>query len=438
MNHADQTPFSVRNVLLADQSGCLQVLLARDAMLDVDAVQKQTGRDLLAVPQQQLAAVIRRHRLLPLDAIPGCFRLPVLVDATVPEEAGLTLSATTELDAEDSRFTLPWLLQACREQRYRVVRHNVSVTPRQLRTDVADASADREQITASIQRFTALRIRQRLEETLELPPFPATAEKILRLRGNPNASSLELTRIVESDPSLSAQVVSWAASPYYAAAGSIDSVHDAIVRVLGFDLVSNLAVGLILGKTVSVPGERVHGDTPYWLQAAYCATAVEALVRLLPPRQRPVRGLAYLSGLLHNFGYLVLAHLFPPHFSRICRHAEANPGISHVAIEHHLVGVSREQISAWLMQCWNMPEELSVALRWQHDPEHDGEHAVYAHLIFIALRLLRRHGIGDAPTDRIPEALYQHYRLDPHDAAEAIEQVAGSPDIPVMAQQLGG
>ena len=45
----------------------------------------------------------------------------------------------------------------------------------------------------------------------------------------------------------------------------------------------------------------------------------------MPRAQRPEAGLTYLAGLLHNFGYLLLAHVFPPHFSLICRHLEVNP-----------------------------------------------------------------------------------------------------------------
>ena len=56
-----------------------------------------------------------------------------------------------------------------------------------------------------------------------------------------------------------AQVVSWAASPYYAAPGKIKSVHDAIVRVLGFDLVLNLALGLALGRSLSLP-KHIEGQ----------------------------------------------------------------------------------------------------------------------------------------------------------------------------------
>lgn len=62
--------------------------------------------------------------------------------------------------------------------------------------------------------------------------------------------------MVETDPALAAQVVSWAASPYYASPGKIRSVEDAIVRVLGFDLVINLALGLALGKTLSLPKDH--------------------------------------------------------------------------------------------------------------------------------------------------------------------------------------
>ncbi|VVQ30227.1 hypothetical protein PS943_01726 [Pseudomonas fluorescens] len=48
----------------------------------------------------------------------------------------------------------------------------------------------------------------------------------------------------------------------------------------------------------------------------------------MPRTERPEAGLTYLVGLLRNFGYLLLAHVFPPHFSLICRHLEVNPHLS--------------------------------------------------------------------------------------------------------------
>src|SRR5690606_16080929 len=112
---------------------------------------------------------------------------------------------------------------------------------------------------------------------------------------------------------------SWAASPYYSAPGKIKSVHDAIVRVLGFDMVLNLALGLALGKTISGSEMSHEQITDYWRESAYTAASVEGLVTSISREYRPSFGMAYLAGLLSNFGYLVTAQVFPPYFASINR-----------------------------------------------------------------------------------------------------------------------
>ncbi len=217
-------------------------------------------------------------------------------------------------------------------------------------------------------RFTGLRIQQRLEDTLELPPLPETAQRIIHLRVNPNAVMGDLVDIVESDPSLAAQVVSWASSSFYAAAGQVRSVHDAVSRILGFDLVMNLAMGLSLGRALKQPQDHPEGYVDYWQQAIWQAQSAGILASMMPRGERPVFGLAYLGGLLHNFGHLVLAQVFPPHFKLVCRSLEVNPHIDSSMIEHYLLGMTREQIAAQLMENWGMPDEVSLAIRYQKNP----------------------------------------------------------------------
>jgi HD-like signal output (HDOD) protein len=233
----------------------------------------------------------------------------------------------------------------------------------------------------------------------------------------------DITGVVETDPALAAQVVSWAASPYNAAPGKIRSVEDASVRVRGFDRVSNLALGRARGQTLSLPKDHPQQATPYWQQAIYTAAVIEGLTRAMPRTQRPDAGLTYLAGLLHNFGYLLLAHVFPPHFSLICRHLEVNPHLSHSYVEQHLLGISREQIGAWLMRYWDMPEELASALRFQHDPDYAGPHAVYPNLVCLAVSLLRNRGIGAGPQGEIPQSLLDGLGLSREKADEAVDKV---------------
>ncbi|MCY1354100.1 HDOD domain protein [compost metagenome] len=150
---------------------------------------------------------------------------------------------------------------------------------------------------------------------------------------------------------------------------------------------------------------------------------IEGLTRAMPRAQRPETGLTYLAGLLHNFGYLVLAHVFPPHFSLICRHLEVNPHLSHGYIEQHLLGITREQIGSWLMRFWDMPEELSTALRFQHDPDYQGDNAAYPNLVCLAVSLLRNRGIGAGPEVAIPDDLFDALGLTREKAEDAVNKV---------------
>ncbi|MEM8213544.1 HDOD domain-containing protein, partial [Morganella morganii] len=69
--------------------------------------------------------------------------------------------------------------------------------------------------------------------------------------------------------------------------------------------------------------------------------------------------------------------------------------------------ITREQIGAWLMRVWDMPDDLYCALRFQQDPSYTVPNAVYANLICLTNQLLRNSGIGDGTQQAIPAALYE-------------------------------
>ena len=148
-------------------------------------------------------------------------------------------------------------------------------------------------------------LKKRIEETLDLPPLPETARRIIDLRVDPNADTTELASVVEMDPGMAAQVVSWARSLYYGVKGEIKSVEDAVIRVLGFDLVINLALGLALGRTLAVPKEGPNGYAPFWQQAVLTAALMgETSSPNASKKYDRIQETAYLCGLLHNFWLL--------------------------------------------------------------------------------------------------------------------------------------
>ncbi|WP_349735828.1 aminoacyl-tRNA deacylase and HDOD domain-containing protein [Pseudomonas jessenii] len=408
----------VQAVLLDDSIGVLMVLFPQSQLLDLNRLTELTGRRLAAVPTERLTKMLGKHNLSLLPGLPALTSSPCLYDESLLREPKLLINSgepgvLLEITSEDFKATMLTKASAA----------NFGENLTSIRPNLDRPDDDREEITQAVQAFTARRIQQRLEATIEIPPLAETAQKIIKLRVDPNATIDDITGVVETDPALAAQVVSWAASPYYASPGKIRSVEDAIVRVLGFDLVINLALGLALGKTLSLPKDHPQHSTPYWQQSIYTAAVIEGLTRAMPRAQRPEAGLTYLAGLLHNFGYLLLAHVFPPHFSLICRHLEVNPHLCHSYIEQHLLGISREQIGAWLMRHWDMPDELSTALRFQHDPAYDGAYAEYPNLVCLAVRLLRSRNIGSGPDEDIPDALLERLGLSREKANDVVSKV---------------
>lgn len=422
----------IRLVLLGDEKGQLQVVCRQEDLLDLGSLNKQLDRDLRLLPPAEQARLRQRIGLAELPAMPSLTGWPAVVDTRVRASDRVVLEPT----GENARLALD------RDQ-YLALSRSASelsfCTPVQaVEVNVSRPEKDREQLHSAIQRFTGLRIRQRLEDTLELPPLPQTAQRIIHLRVNPNAVMGDLVDIVESDPSLAAQVVSWASSSFYAAAGQVRSVHDAVSRVLGFDLVMNLAMGLALGKTMKQPEDGPSGIIGYWQQAIWQAQAAGILASMMPRGERPVFGLAYLAGLLHNFGYLVLAQVFPPHFRLACRNWEVNPHLDTSVVEHQLLGVTREQIAAELMTNWGMPDEVCVAIRQQKNPGYEGDYEGYARILWLGRQLLNERGLKLGARQAIPEELYRQLGLNPQAVADQMDDLVAAKDsVMAMAGMMG-
>ena len=404
----------IKMVLMNDALGRMQVLFPANCMLDVDRLNESLGRSLVALPHEEISNLATRYSVDELPAIPDITGLPSVIDNRVLafEEVYVDGGHSDQVIRLDRDF-FTLTIRKAKEANFAVPLAEIPHNQTAPENDIAN-------INQAIEKFTTLRIKKRLEDTLELPPLPQSAQDIIKLRSNPDAGADELATIVERDPSLSAQVVSWASSSFYNAPGKIRSVHDAIIRVLGFDMVMNLSMGLSLGKTLNLPSDQPDGYTPYWHQAMWTALGTTSLISKMEPAYRPGFGLAYLSGLLHNFGYLVLSHVFPPHFSLICRYIEANPHVDSSVIEHYLLGITKEQIGSQLMSVWNMPQEVISALRHQKNPEYAEAGPEYANLLCLTEQLLSKHGVFNGIHSGISESLLEKFGLTEEQADEAL------------------
>lgn len=282
-----------------------------------------------------------------------------------------------------------------------------------------------------------LDIRSRIRRLEKLPPMPEMTQKILRLSANQDADVKELVGIVELDPSLAAQVMRYASSPFFSYQGKVDSVHVAITRVLGYNTVLNLALGATAARPFRIPRNVPLGLDAHWRHAIYSAAMVQALSNAVPREHRPPAGLAYLAGLLHNFGHLLLGHMFKQEFLVLNKFILKYPDKPIELIEQRVLGTDHCAIGAWLMEAWQMPEEIVIATREHHNESYHEVHAVYPQLVFLADRLLKEHGLGDVCDAQVPRVIYDSLEIGEYQArAIAMKVLEGAAGLDAMASNF--
>ncbi|NJN52160.1 MAG: HDOD domain-containing protein, partial [Gammaproteobacteria bacterium] len=297
-------------------------------------------------------------------------------------------------------------------------------------------------ISQTLTSFTELRIRDRLDDTLSIPPLPEAARAHPQSCGaDPDYAVRDLVRIVEADPSLAARLLGWANSAFYSLREPVTSIADAITRVLGPDAVLNMSLAIALKGDLHVPAAHVRGMSPYWLEAMYAAATMEALARQLPAAHRKTisPGFAYLTGLLANFGTLVIGHVFPPFYARICQQQEANRHLPHTFVDQQAIGTPREVFAATLLEAWGLPACVVDAVRFQYADRYAGPHAGYLGLLRLTHQILAPKDLCDYPKGRADAALIEALDLDAEAVSKVMQVITDSAAaLESMAQAAAG
>ncbi|MDX5297533.1 MAG: HDOD domain-containing protein, partial [Gammaproteobacteria bacterium] len=228
-------------------------------------------------------------------------------------------------------------------------------------------------------------VARKLQKLYRLPPMPAIALHILRLTSDPDATARQLADLIERDPSLAAQIMRYARSALFNYQGEINTLQEAVSRVLGFDRVAHIAMGVASSKAFNVPREGLLGLDAFWRHTVSAAYLCQRIAERLPRGAGVDPGQAYLCGLLHNFGLLLIGHLFPPEYRLLNKLREANPEAPLAALEQQvfgqgaqeLISVGHGTIGGILLKLWQLPEPIVKSAGLHQQTNYQGECAAY-------------------------------------------------------------
>jgi HD-like signal output (HDOD) protein len=257
----------------------------------------------------------------------------------------------------------------------------------------------------------------------------ASLDRILELASDCESGIEELTAAIESDPAVTSRVLRLSNSAYYGQPGRVETVSRAII-VIGYRNVVSLAACAAIGPVFRGDDPRVD-RAALWLHS--CAVAEAA--RLVAARGTADPSVAYVAGLLHDLGIVVLSEVLGRDYGRVLDTARRRR-LALARAEREVLGVDHGWAAGVLFERWSLPARLLAAVSLHHAPQ--GDESGFAALVCVADHLAEDAGFGgpgrrpDGPPEAdvlmaagLKEVDYRELLEEMADRQAAIEAGAG-------------
>jgi HD-like signal output (HDOD) protein len=228
-----------------------------------------------------------------------------------------------------------------------------------------------------------------IARTLELPVLPATTQKVLGLMSDPDVSIEKIKRLVSTDPGLTAKILKVANSAFYGSYRNIQNLSQAILR-LGLNAVRNIVIATSMKNVYKKFGLAEKLIWEQMIGSALAASVIARHTRLVDPED------AFIGGLLHDIGKVVVNNEFPEKFAKVIERVY-NEQVTFEVAEKDYFDFSQREVGAFVVKKWGFPENLEFLIRYFDDQEALSRDKQLAHLVaIIALsdRLCQKFGMG--------------------------------------------
>ena len=198
-----------------------------------------------------------------------------------------------------------------------------------------------------------------------LPKLSPMTTQLLAQLSRRNCEILELAQTVERDPVLSGQILRLANSAIFGRLRPVASVRHAIAMV-GISAMRKFALGSSISNLFSRTKVAANFSIRRFnVHSVATATLVELLAEEVSFESG---GDAFLAGLLHDIGKLLIAVSFPQQYEDILALAAVN-GASLIEAERDILGIDHAELSGLAISRWELSEAIQWAACYHHQPE---------------------------------------------------------------------
>lgn len=209
-----------------------------------------------------------------------------------------------------------------------------------------------------------------------IPPMSGAAQKAFQLSTDPNAEARDFVEVIESDEALSARVIKIANSVFFDRGRPSKTIEESVL-VIGINELRSLLSSTSLSD-IFPSNNRLRSSL--WAHDIASAIISKILAGRIAPQ---IADLAFLCGLMHDIGKLLLVQRAGDEYEKIIEKIEES-GDDFCRVEEQSFVFTHTEVGQLIAEKWNFSDELKEVIKFHHrDWSEIRAHTEHSQLISI-------------------------------------------------------
>ncbi len=196
-----------------------------------------------------------------------------------------------------------------------------------------------------------------------IPSTPEIVNEIVVAAEDENYSLKELSQLISQDIGMSMNVLRLINSPYFGMKNQIISINQA-VSLLGLEVLKTLIISVHLFESFpDLDVSEMHEIMQHSFNSANnCKKILE-----LEGCSKQECDAGFITGFMHDIGRIIIGSAFPVENEQILlKHSASNVPLA--IAEQEIIGVTHEEISAFILALWGFEDHIIEAVAFHHSP----------------------------------------------------------------------
>jgi len=208
-------------------------------------------------------------------------------------------------------------------------------------------------------------LREVVTNMQAVPCMPSIYNELIKELKNDDVSFNRVEEIISKDSGMVTKVLQLVNSAFYGIVQEVTNIPQSI-SILGLDTIKSLALTLNVFQQLNVSKENDLFISSLWNHGIKTAEYSKVIAKCESQDKSTVDN-AFLSGLLHDSGKLILLNNLPEEYARAIKLSKDKCIPLYIA-EKEIFGVTHSEIAAFVFNLWGLPASTIKAILYHHAP----------------------------------------------------------------------